>query len=135
MDIPAQYIHPAEKQCNYSYIHPSSKQCSWEPDLSDYSKIGLLNKDFEFGWSGTNEDFELPFQSSLVLISCKNIANDTIYPITFALTPGDKMGLNPVTETRDIMTFYEDGITINYDQKTLDGAHLSKVRFRCICFA
>ena len=103
--------------------------------MSDYSKIGLLNKDFEYGWSGTNENFELPFQSSLVLISCKNTANDTTYPITFALAPGDVVGLNPVTQTRDIVTFYEDGITINYDQKTLDGSHMSKARFRCICFA
>lgn len=125
-------MHPPTKQCNYSYTHPSSKQCSWEPDLSDYSKIGLLNKDFELYWG--SRDFELPFQSSLVLISCKNTANDTIYPITFALTPGDRMNLSPVTETSDIMTFYEDGITINYDQKG-DGSHMNKARFRCICFA
>ena len=30
-DIPsvAQYVHPAEKQCNYSYTHPSTKQCNY----------------------------------------------------------------------------------------------------------
>ena len=26
-DIPAQYVHPAQKQCNYAYTHPSAPQC------------------------------------------------------------------------------------------------------------
>lgn len=128
-------MHPQEKQCNYSYTHPSTKQCNYEVDLSEYSKIGLLNKDFEYGWGGTNVDFELPFKSSIVLISCKNLANDDVYAITCALAPGDVLGIRPITETRDILTFYEDGITINYDQTTLDGSHMGNIRFRCICFA
>ena len=35
-DIPAQYVHPQEKQCNYSYTHPAEKQCNYEPDLTNY---------------------------------------------------------------------------------------------------
>ena len=27
-DIPAKYVHPATKQCNYSYTHPSTKVCT-----------------------------------------------------------------------------------------------------------
>lgn len=26
--IPSAYVHPSEKQCNYSYTHPSAKQCN-----------------------------------------------------------------------------------------------------------
>ena len=52
-DIPnvAQYVHPAEKQCNYaythpstkqcnySYTHPSSKQCNWSPGPENLWKL------------------------------------------------------------------------------------------------
>lgn len=27
--IPSAYVHPSEKQCNYSYSHPSAKQCDY----------------------------------------------------------------------------------------------------------
>ena len=36
--VPAQYVHPATKVCNYIYTHPSTKQCTWTPDLSSVSK-------------------------------------------------------------------------------------------------
>ena len=36
--IPAAYIHPADKQCNYVYTHPASKQCNWEPSMDGYMK-------------------------------------------------------------------------------------------------
>ena len=26
------YVHPTEKQCNYTYTHPTTKQCNWTPD-------------------------------------------------------------------------------------------------------
>ena len=28
------YVHPSQKQCDYSYTHPTTKQCSWEPEPS-----------------------------------------------------------------------------------------------------
>ena len=36
--IPAGYVHPSTKQCNYVYTHPTTKQCTWTPDLSSVSK-------------------------------------------------------------------------------------------------
>ena len=36
--IPAAYVHPAAKQCNYVYTHPTSKQCNWEPSMDGYMK-------------------------------------------------------------------------------------------------
>ena len=36
-DVPAPYIHPTTKQCNYSYTHPTEKQCNYTPDLSNYA--------------------------------------------------------------------------------------------------
>lgn len=45
-DIPAAYIHPNTKQCNYSYVHPTTKQCTYTPDLSNYvTKSELSNFD------------------------------------------------------------------------------------------
>ena len=43
-DIPVvtPYVHPAEKQCNYSYTHPTTKQCTWEPELPDAVKRTVL---------------------------------------------------------------------------------------------
>ena len=41
--VPAGYMHPTEKQCNYTYTHPSSKLCSWTPDLSGYATKSDLN--------------------------------------------------------------------------------------------
>lgn len=42
-DIPSvtQYVHPAEKQCNYTYTHPSSQQCSIP--VASSSSDGLMS--------------------------------------------------------------------------------------------
>ena len=34
-DIPSvtQYVHPAEKQCNYTYTHPKAKQCNYSVSI------------------------------------------------------------------------------------------------------
>ena len=42
-DIPnvTQYVHPAEKQCNYTYTHPSSQQCSIP--VASSSSDGLMS--------------------------------------------------------------------------------------------
>ena len=51
------YAHPATKQCNYSYTHPSTKQCSWTPDLSGYatnpSDAPTETLVFSKSWSGS----------------------------------------------------------------------------------
>ena len=33
-DVPAQYVHPTAKQCNYSYTHPSTIQCSAATEIN-----------------------------------------------------------------------------------------------------
>ena len=43
-DVPAQYVHPSTKVCDYSYIHPTSKQCTWTPDLSGCATITKTTK-------------------------------------------------------------------------------------------
>lgn len=74
-DIPEQYVHPQEKQCNYSYIHPSEKQCNYEPNLSDYitrdeiSTLALSNvvAGNVSANSGTYRDtFSITFQSNFI---------------------------------------------------------------------
>ena len=50
------YTHPTTKQCNYSYTHPSTKQCNWTPDLSGYatnpSTAPTETLVFSKSWSG-----------------------------------------------------------------------------------
>ena len=31
----SQYVHPTEKQCNYSYTHPTTKQCDYSVPIVD----------------------------------------------------------------------------------------------------
>ena len=33
-DVPAQYVHPSTKQCNYSYTHPSAIQCNAATEIN-----------------------------------------------------------------------------------------------------
>ena len=33
-DVPAQYVHPNTKQCNYSYTHPSTIQCNAATEIN-----------------------------------------------------------------------------------------------------
>ena len=75
-DIPAAYVHPSEKQCNYVYTHPTTKQCTWNPDLSNYAlksdiasvkKIGFLSA--ALGTNNTPTINQLDFAASFAIVS------------------------------------------------------------------
>lgn len=61
------YTHPTTKQCNYSYTHPSTKQCNWTPDgvinwiLADTKSV-TDTIDRLSSAKGVNTSVGMPFQ-------------------------------------------------------------------------
>ena len=111
--VPAQYVHPATKVCNYSYTHPNTKQCSG----GDASTLNGLNAEqllsqiksgsiYVRRYTGNCPDglmsqtFPIPFYPSVLIIFREdgffsNGSNITSYPFGI-VTPS-----NPYFYIRD----------------------------------
>ena len=70
-DIPSvtQYVHPAEKQCNYTYTHPSSQQCSIP--VASSSSDGLMSASDKSKLDGISGS-----SSALTLVGTRSVTKE-----------------------------------------------------------
>ena len=78
-----QYVHPTAKQCNYSYTHPTTKQCNWEPSFTNYiikagnGRVGRLGNSAS-SWDG-RDSFEVNYSgfNSVIAFLINGCLEDT----------------------------------------------------------
>ena len=66
-----QYVHPTEKQCNYSYTHPSSRQCSIP--VASSSSDGLMSASDKSKLDGISGSL-----SALTLIGTRSVTKQVV---------------------------------------------------------
>lgn len=106
--LPATYIHPATKQCNYSvdlsqyalksqipasYVHPSSKQCNWSPSINIGNNIEVKTGTHPVGMSYTSGSIEFSRTPFVVLLMIRyEYTNQTHGSMTLIIEQGYNLG-------------------------------------------